>query len=60
MQRSGRLIANLAAALAKAQQGPNRPVNPEKSLGATIRQAGASAAERTLRHTPPSSWLAMR
>jgi mevalonate pyrophosphate decarboxylase len=39
MQRSSSSIANLAAALAKAQIAL---VNPEKSLVATIRQGGAS------------------
>jgi ERF superfamily len=54
MQQSSSSIANLAAALAKAQIAL---VNPEKSLVATIRQGGASAAERTFRYAPLSSGL---
>jgi hypothetical protein len=54
MQRSSNSIANLAAALAKAQIAL---VNPEKSLVATIRQGGASGAERTFRYAPLSSGL---
>jgi len=54
MQRSSNSIANLAAALAKAQIAL---VNPEKSLVATIRQGGASGAEQTFRYTPLSSGL---
>ena len=47
MQRSSSSIANLAAALAKAQIAL---VNPEKSLVATIRQGGASGTEQTFRY----------
>jgi hypothetical protein len=54
MQRSSNSIANLAAALAKAQMAL---VNPEKSLVATIRQGGASGAEQTFRYAPLSSGL---
>jgi hypothetical protein len=54
MQRSSSSIANLAAALAKAQTAL---VNPEKSLVATIRQGGASGAEQTFRYAPLSSGL---
>ena len=54
MQRSSSSIANLAAALAKAQIAL---VNPEKSLVATIRQGGASGAEQTFRYAPLSSGL---
>ena len=54
MQQSSSSIANLAAALAKAQIAL---VNPEKSLVATIRQGGASGAERTFRYAPLSSGL---
>ena len=54
MQRSSNSIANLAAALAKAQIAL---VNPEKSLVATIRQGGASGAEQTFRYAPLSSGL---
>ena len=54
MQQSSSSIANLAAALAKAQIAL---VNPEKSLVATIRQAGASGTEQTFRYAPLSSGL---
>jgi hypothetical protein len=54
VQRSSSSIANLAAALAKAQIAL---VNPEKSLVATIRQSGASGAEQTFRYAPLSSGL---
>ena len=54
MQQSSNSIANLAAALAKAQISL---VNPEKSLVATIRQGGASGAEQTFRYAPLSSGL---
>src|SRR6202050_5128295 len=54
MQRSSSSIANLAAALAKAQIAL---VNPEKSLVATIRQGGPSGAEQTFRYAPLSSGL---
>jgi hypothetical protein len=54
MHQSSSSIANLAAALAKAQIAL---VNPEKSLVATIRQGGASGAERTFRYAPLSSGL---
>jgi hypothetical protein len=52
MQRSSESIANLAAALAKAQ---GELVNPEKSLTATIRSDGGS--EQTFRYAPLSSGL---
>ena len=54
MQQSSSSIANLAAALAKAQIAL---VNPEKSLVATIHQGGASGAEQTFRYAPLSSGL---
>ena len=54
MQQSSSSIANLAAALAKAQIAL---VNPEKSLVATIRQNGPSGAEQTFRYAPLSSGL---
>ena len=54
MQQSSSSIANLAAALAKAQIAL---VNPEKSLVATIRQGGASGVEQTFRYAPLSSGL---
>jgi ERF superfamily len=53
-QRSSSSIANLAAALAKAQIAL---VNPEKSLVATIRQGEASGSEQTFRYAPLSSGL---
>ena len=52
MQRSSELIANLAAALAKAQA---ELINPEKSLVATIQSPGG--AERSFRYAPLSSGL---
>jgi len=54
MQRSSESIACLAAALAKAQA---ELTNPEKSLVATIRPNGHSAAERSFRYAPLSSGL---
>src|SRR6204780_3363247 len=54
MQRSSSSIANLAAALAKAQIAL---VNPEKSLTATIRQGGPSGAEQTFRYASLASGL---
>ncbi len=54
MQRSSESIANLAAALAKAQI---ELVNPEKSLTATIPSDGPGRAERTFRYAPLSSGL---
>jgi aromatic ring hydroxylase len=54
MQRSSESIANLAAALAKAQA---ELVNPEKSLVATIRSDGSGEAERSFRYAPLSSGL---
>ena len=52
MQRSSESIAQLAAALAKAQ---GELVNPEKSLVGTIKSEGA--AEQTFRYAPLSSGL---
>jgi hypothetical protein len=54
MQRSSGSIANLAAALAKAQVAL---VNPEKSLVATVRSDGRSGTEQTFRYAPLSSGL---
>jgi hypothetical protein len=58
MHRSSESIANLAAALAKAQA---ELVNPEKSLTATLRlEAGAkggAGSERSFRYAPLSSGL---
>jgi hypothetical protein len=54
MHQSSNSIANLAAALAKAQIAL---VNPEKSLVATIRQGGASGSEQAFRYAPLSSGL---
>ena len=54
MHQSSNSIANLAAALAKAQMAL---VNPEKSLVATIRQGGASGSEQAFRYAPLSSGL---
>ena len=54
MQRSSELIGAIAAALAKAQ---GELTNPEKSLTATIRLDGRSAAERSFRYAPLSSGL---
>src|ERR1700691_4097991 len=54
VQQSSSSIANLAAALAKAQIAL---VNPEKSLVATIRSDRASGIEQTFRYAPLSSAL---
>ncbi len=54
MQRSSESIANLAAALAKAQI---ELVNPEKSLAATIRSDESGRTEYTFRYAPLSSGL---
>jgi hypothetical protein len=54
MQRSSQSIANLVAALAKAQV---ELVNPEKSLVATIRSDGPRGVEQTFRYAPLSSGL---
>src|SRR5579862_1800565 len=54
VQQSSSSIANLAAALAKAQIAL---VNPEKSLVATIRQGGPSGTEQTFRYAPLSNGL---
>src|SRR5208282_191754 len=54
MQRSSESIANLAAALAKAQI---ELVNPEKSLAATIRSDEPGRTEYTFRYAPLSSGL---
>ena len=60
MHRSSESIANLAAALAKAQA---ELVNPEKSLTATLRLEtgargkGSEIAERSFRYAPLSSGL---
>ncbi len=54
MQRSSESIANLAAALAKAQI---ELVNPEKSLAATIRSDEPGRADYTFRYAPLSSGL---
>jgi hypothetical protein len=54
MHRSSSSIANLAAALAKAQI---TLVNPEKSLIATILSDGRSGKEQTFRYAPLSSGL---
>jgi hypothetical protein len=54
MQQSSNSIANLAAALAKAQIAL---VNPEKSLVATIRSDRTSGTEQTFRYAPLSSGL---
>ena len=54
MQRSSESIANLAAALAKAQI---ELVNPEKSLAATIHSDGPGRSEQTFRYAPLSSGL---
>src|SRR6516225_4591374 len=60
MHRSSESIANLAAALAKAQA---ELVNPEKSLTATLRLEvgakgkGSSGSERSFRYAPLSSGL---
>jgi hypothetical protein len=54
MHRSSESIANLAAALAKAQA---ELVNPEKSLVATIRSDGPKGTEQSFRYAPLSSGL---
>ena len=60
MHRSSESIANLAAALAKAQA---ELVNPEKSLTATLRLEaggkgkGPEGSERSFRYAPLSSGL---
>ena len=54
MHRSSESIANLAAALAKAQ---GELVNPEKSLEATIRTEGRGSTKRSFRYAPLSSGL---
>ena len=54
MHRSSQSISNLAAALAKAQI---ELVNPEKSLTATIRSAGAGRWEQTFSYASLSSGL---
>jgi hypothetical protein len=54
MHRSSESIANLAAALAKAQA---ELTNPEKSLVATIRSEAGGASERSFRYAPLSSGL---
>ncbi len=54
MQRSSKSIANLAAALAKAQ---GELINPEKTLTATIRSDGPRGVEQTFRYAPLSSGL---
>jgi len=54
MQRSSSSIANLAAALAKAQV---ELVNPEKSQQATIRADGPENSGRSFRYAPLSSGL---
>src|SRR3974390_1443084 len=54
MHRSSESIANLAAALAKAQA---ELVNPEKSLTATIQAQAPAQGERSFRYAPLSSGL---
>src|SRR5579862_3109160 len=54
MHRSSESIANLAAALAKAQA---ELVNPEKSLTATIRSDDRNRTEQTFRYASLSSGL---
>jgi hypothetical protein len=54
MQRSSSSIANLAAALAKAQA---ELVNPEKSLVATIRSDGPKGGDQTFRYASLASGL---
>jgi ERF superfamily protein len=54
MQRSSESIANLAAALAKAQI---ELINPEKALIATIHPEGSGGAERTFRYASLASGL---
>ena len=54
MQQSSSSIADLAAALAKAQV---ELVNPEKSMVATVPADGKGAAEQMFRYAPLSSEL---
>jgi hypothetical protein len=54
MQQSSSSIANIAAALAKAQV---ELVNPEKSMVATLPADGQGAAEQIFRYAPLSSGL---
>jgi ERF superfamily len=54
VQRSSESIANLAAALAKAQ---GELVNPEKSLLGTIKSGPGDGPERVFRYAPLSSGL---
>jgi hypothetical protein len=54
MHRSSECIANLAAALAKAQI---ELTNPEKSLVGTVRSDDPKGAERAFRYAPLSSGL---
>jgi hypothetical protein len=54
MPRSSESVAELAAALAKAQ---TELINPEKSLTATIRGMRAGEGDRTFRYAPLSSGL---
>jgi hypothetical protein len=54
MHRSSESIANLAAALAKAQ---GELVNPEKSLQATIHSDRRGGVDQTFRYAPLSSGL---
>ena len=54
MHQSSQSISNLAAALAKAQI---ELVNPEKSLTATIKSAGAGRGEQTFNYASLSSGL---
>ena len=54
MHRCSQSISNLAAALAKAQI---QLVNPEKSLTATIKPAGAGRGEQTFNYASLSSGL---
>jgi len=54
MQRSSESIANLAAALAKAQA---ELVNPEKSLVGSIRSDDRNGGERLFRYAPLSTGL---
>src|SRR5579863_5377839 len=54
MHRSSQSISNLAAALAKAQI---ELVNPEKSLTATIKSAGAGRGAQTFNYASLSSGL---
>ena len=54
MQRASESIGAQAAALARAQ---TLLTNPEKSLVATIREAGRHGHEQTFRYAPLSSGL---